>query len=67
MAKTRADLNRRNLFNFYRLKKAIENQFNTSKGADQISLENSKKTGIKQLVRQFQKQQQALEQNNISP
>ena len=50
MAKTGANLDRRNLFNFYWLKKAIENRFNTSKGADWMSLENSKKIGIKQLV-----------------
>jgi len=29
-----ADLNGRNLFNFYWLKKAIENQFNASEGVD---------------------------------
>ena len=34
MAKTGADLDRRNLFNFYRLKGAIEDWFNVSKGAD---------------------------------
>ena len=32
-----------------------------------MSLENSKKTGIKQLIRQFQEQQYTLEQNNTSP
>jgi len=47
MAKTGADLDRRNSFNFYWLKKAIEDQFNTSKGADRMSLKNSKKTSIK--------------------
>ena len=51
MAKTGADLDRRSLFNFYRLKRAIEDRFNASKGVDRISLENSKKIGIKQLVR----------------
>ena len=53
MAKIGADLDRCNLFNFYQLKKAIEDQFNVSKRADRMSLENSKKIGIKQLVRQF--------------
>ena len=53
MSKTGANLDRRNLFNFSRLKKAIEDQFNISKEADWMSLENSKKIGIKQLVRQF--------------
>jgi hypothetical protein len=47
MAKTGANPDRCNSFDFYWLKKAIENQFNTNKGADQMSLENSKKTGIK--------------------
>ena len=47
MAKTGADLDRRNLFDFCRLKGAVEDQFNTSKGVDRMSLENSKKTGIK--------------------
>ena len=51
MAKTGADLDRRNLFNFYWLKGAIEDWFNTSEEVDQMSLENSKKIGIKQLVR----------------
>ena len=50
MAKTGADLDRRNLFNFYQLKRAVENRFNISKGVDWMSLENNKKTGIKQLV-----------------
>ena len=53
MAKTGANLDRYNLFDFYWLKKAIENQFNVSKGVDQISLENNEKTSIKQLVGQF--------------
>ena len=53
MAKTGANPDRHNLFNFYWLKKAIENQFNVSEGADQMSLENSKKISIKQLVGQF--------------
>ena len=53
MAKTGANPNRCNSFNFYQLKKAIEDRFNASKKADQISLENGKKTGIKQLVKQF--------------
>ena len=47
MAKTEANLDRRNLFDFYRLKKAIKNRFNASKGVDRISLENSEKIGIK--------------------
>ena len=47
MAKTGADLDRRSLFNFYRLKGAVEDRFNISKGADRMSLENSKKIGIK--------------------
>ena len=47
MAKTGADLDRRSLFNFYQLKGAIEDWFNASKGANRISLENSKKIGIK--------------------
>ena len=34
IAKTGADLDRRNLFNFYRLKGAIEDRFNISEGAD---------------------------------
>ena len=34
MAKTGANPDRRNLFNFCRLKKAIEDRFNTSKEAD---------------------------------
>ena len=34
MAKIGADPDRRNLFNFYRLKRAIEDRFNVSKGAD---------------------------------
>ena len=34
MAKIGADLDRRNLFNFYRLKEAIEDWFNVSKGVD---------------------------------
>ena len=34
MAKTGADLDRRNLFNFCRLKGAIEDRFNASEGAD---------------------------------
>jgi len=34
MAKTGADPDRRNLFNFYWLKKAIEDWFNISKKAD---------------------------------
>ena len=50
MAKTGANLNKCNSFDFCWLKKAIKDQFNTSKGADQMSLENSEKTGIKQLV-----------------
>ena len=53
MAKTGADLDRYNLFDFYWLKKAVEDRFNVSEGADWMSLENSKKTGIKQLVGQF--------------
>ena len=48
-----ANPDRRNLFNFYWLKRAIKNQFNVSEGADWMSLKNSKKIGIKQLVRQF--------------
>ena len=51
MAKTGADLDRRNLFNFYWLKKAVKNRFNASKGVDWMFLENSEKIGIKQLVR----------------
>ena len=47
MAKTGANPNRHNSFDFYQLKKAIKNQFNINKGADQMSLENSEKTGIK--------------------
>ena len=47
MAKTGADPDRRNLFNFSRLKKAVEDWFNASEGADRMSLENSKKIGIK--------------------
>ena len=47
MAKIGADPDRRNLFNFSRLKRAIEDRFNISKGADRMSLENSKKIGIK--------------------
>ena len=50
MAKTGADLDRRNLFDFYWLKKAMENRFNASEGVDWMSLENNKKIGIKQLV-----------------
>ena len=50
MAKTGANLDKCNLFDFCRLKKAIENQFNINKGADRMSLENSKKISIKQLV-----------------
>ena len=34
MAKIGADLDRRNLFNFYRLKGAIEDRFNISEGAN---------------------------------
>ena len=34
MAKTGADPDRRNLFNFCRLKGAIEDRFNISEGAD---------------------------------
>jgi hypothetical protein len=34
MAKTGANLDKRNLFDFCWLKKAMENQFNVSKGAD---------------------------------
>jgi len=34
MVKTGANLNRRNLFNFYWLKKAVEDWFNISEGAD---------------------------------
>ena len=34
MAKTGADLDRRSLFNFCRLKGAIEDWFNISEGAD---------------------------------
>ena len=47
MAKTGANLDKRNLFDFCRLKKAIENWFNVSEGVDWMSLENSEKTGIK--------------------
>ena len=47
MAKIGADSDRRNLFNFCRLKGAIEDWFNVSEGADWMSLENSKKIGIK--------------------
>ena len=47
MAKTGANLDKCNLFDFCRLKKAIKDQFNASKGVDWMSLENSKKTGIK--------------------
>ena len=53
MAKTGANPNRCNLFDFYRLKEVMENQFNVSEGADRMSLENSEKIGIKQLVGQF--------------
>ena len=38
IAKTGADLDKYNLFDFCQLKGAIEDQFNASKGADQISL-----------------------------
>ena len=34
MAKTGADPDRRNLFDFSRLKRAIEDRFNASEGAD---------------------------------
>ena len=47
MAKIGADLDRYNLFDFCRLKRAVEDRFNVNKRADQISLKNSKKTGIK--------------------
>ena len=53
MAKTGANPDKCNLFDFCRLKKAIENWFNISKGADQMFLENNEKIGIKQLVGQF--------------
>ena len=57
MAKTGADLDRRSLFNFYCLKEVVENRVSVNKGANQVSLENGQKTGLKQLVSQFQKQQ----------
>ena len=47
MAKTGADLDRRNLFNFCRLKGAVEDWFNTSKKANRMSLKNGKKINIK--------------------
>ena len=47
MAKTGADPDRRNLFDFCRLKGAVEDWFNASEGADRMSLENSEKIGIK--------------------
>ena len=34
MAKTEADLDRRSLFNFYRLKEAVEDRVSINKGAD---------------------------------
>ena len=47
MAKTGADPDRHNSFNFYRLKKAVEDQVSTNKGADQMSIKNGQKAGIK--------------------
>jgi len=57
MAKIGADPDRRSLFNFYCLKKAIEGRVSVSEGAERMFLENGQKVGLKQLVRQFQEQQ----------
>jgi len=57
IAKIGSNPDRRRSFNFYHLKKAIEDQVSANEGANQMSLESGHKTGIRQLVNQFQEQQ----------
>jgi len=60
MTKIGADPNRQESFNFYLLRKAIENRLNSHKGANYLSIMNPKEQGLRQLVRQFHNQQPAI-------
>ena len=57
MAKTGADPDRRESFNFYQLLRAVEDRLSLYKGADRLLKIDPKKQSLRQLVKQFRNQQ----------
>ena len=53
MAKTGANLDRREFFDFYQLQRAIEDRLSSYEGADRLSKMDPKDQGLRQLVKQF--------------
>jgi len=57
MAKTGANLDRRESFNFYQLLRAVEDRLSSYKGADRLSKIDPEEQSLRQLVKQFCNQQ----------
>jgi hypothetical protein len=60
MAKTGADPDRRESFNFYQLLRAVEDRLGSYKGADRLSKIDPEEQSLYQLVKQFRKQQPVI-------
>ena len=60
MAKTGADLNRQESFNFYQLQRAVEGRLSLYKGADRLLKMDPKEQSLRQLVKQFYNQQPVI-------
>jgi hypothetical protein len=60
MAKTGADLDIRQSFDFYQLQRAVEDRLSSYEGADHLSKMDPKEQSLRQLVKQFYNQQQVI-------
>ena len=60
MAKTGADLDRRESFDFYQLQRAVEDRLGSYEGADRMSKLDPKEQSLCQLVKQFRNQQPVI-------
>jgi len=59
MAKTGANPDRRESFNFYQLQRAVEDRLSSYEGADRLPKMDPKEQSLRQLVEQFCNQQPA--------
>jgi hypothetical protein len=60
MAKTGADPDRRESFDFYQLLRAVEDRLGSYEGADRLSKMDPEEQSLRQLVEQFRKQQPVI-------
>jgi len=63
MAKTGANPERRESFNFHQLQRAIEDRLSSYKGADYLLKMDPKEQSLRQLVKQFYNQQPVISKN----